>query len=441
MLDFLKPSPPQKEIQDTNVVKKKYKYWRVRTFYSMYIGYTFYYFTRKSLAFAMPGLITDLGFDKAQLGWLATILSLAYGGSKFLSGIISDRSNPRYFMGIGLILTGFFNLFFGFSSTLPMFALFWGLNGWFQGWGWPPCAKLLTHWYSKSERGTWWSLWNTSHNIGGAAILFAGGMVAQYMGWRYVMYIPGIACIFIGLFLINRLRDTPRSLGLPTIETHRNDHTEAPEQEENEKVSAKEILFKYVLKNPYIWTLGFSYFFVYIVRTGINDWMAVFLVQSKGYSLVQAGTIASGFEIGGFFGSLLAGWSSDRLFKGRRGPVNILFSLLAGLMVFGMWKVPGGIWFVDAFFIFMIGFAIFGPQMLIGIAAAELSHKEAAGTSTGFVGAFAYAGAAVTGGPLGAMIDKYGWNGFYTILTVCAVMAVTLLMPLWKRQTSLVKQP
>ncbi len=60
---FLKPSPPEEELDDQEVVQQKYKYWRWRTFYGMYVGYIFYYFSRKSFTFAMPSLIQDLGFS------------------------------------------------------------------------------------------------------------------------------------------------------------------------------------------------------------------------------------------------------------------------------------------------------------------------------------------------------------------------------------------
>ena len=116
VLDFLKPVPHRTEIADPEVIKKQYRYWRFRVFYGMYIGYVFYYFTRKSFTFAMPALMQDLGFDKGQLGILASILSIAYGLSKFLSGILGDRSNPRFFMAFGLILTGLFNICFGFFT-------------------------------------------------------------------------------------------------------------------------------------------------------------------------------------------------------------------------------------------------------------------------------------------------------------------------------------
>jgi OPA family sugar phosphate sensor protein UhpC-like MFS transporter len=427
---LFKSAPCIDEIKDIKVVNKKYKYWRIRTFYSMYVGYAFYYLSRKSFTFAMPAMIKDLGFDKTQVGILASILSLTYGASKFVSGIMSDKSNPRYFMSIGLILTGFFNIFFGFSSSLVLFAIFWGLNGWFQGYGWPPCAKLLTHWYSHSERGRWWSSWNTSHNVGGALIPILVSFVASHFGWRNAMYTPGVLCILGGLFLINRLRDTPRSLGLPTIEKYRKDYPDKKKHEE-EKLSVKEILFNYVLNNKYIWVLAISYFFVYIIRTAINDWSMLFLVEGKSYSLVAAGVTVCWFEVGGFFGSLAAGWSSDFLFKGRRGPVNFLFAIFILVSIFAMWKIPGGVLVLDSALMFLIGFFIFGPQMLIGVAAAELSHKKAAGTSTGFAGIFAYAGAAMAGGPLGRMVQVWGWEGFFVILSICSVISILFLSFLW----------
>ncbi|NRA90523.1 MAG: MFS transporter, partial [Simkaniaceae bacterium] len=144
----MKPDVSQ---EDPAEIKAKYKYWRIRVFYSMYIGYALFYFTRKSFTFAMPALINDLGFDKADVGFLGSLLAITYGLSKFLSGMISDKSSLRYFMGMGLILTGVFNIFFGLSSSIILFALFLGLNGLFQGWGSPPCAKLLTYWYSQTE--------------------------------------------------------------------------------------------------------------------------------------------------------------------------------------------------------------------------------------------------------------------------------------------------
>ncbi len=429
LFDFLKPSPFLEEIQDKTAVDKKYRYWRFRTFYAMYIGYAFYYLTRKSFTYTIPALSGSLGFDKAQIGLFGSVLSITYAISKFLSGIQGDKSNPRYFMGIGLILTGVCNLCFGMSSLFITLLIFWGLNGWFQGWGAPVCAKLLTHWYSHSERGRWWSVWNTAHNLGGALIPLLAAFCIQCYGWRYAMYVPGILGILGGLFIINRLRDTPQSLGLPSVEKYRNDYI--PERREKASITAKEILVDYVLKNKYMWVLACAYFFIYVVRTGVNDWSLVYLMESKKYSILTAGACLCWFEIGGFFGSLAAGWISDKLFRGKRNPINFLFTIGVLATVFLLWKTPmaSPVW--DSILIFIIGFFIFGPQMMIGMAAAEMSHKKAVATATGFAGFFAYLGATFAGFPLGVMMKSWGWEGYFLALSICCVAAALLVAPLW----------
>ena len=436
ILDRLKPDLPQETIENSEEIKAKYRYWRIRIFYSIYTGYAMFYFTRKSFTFSMPALMTDLGFDKADLGFLGTLLAVTYAISKFLSGVISDKSSLRVLMGAGLVLTGIFNLCVGFSSSILLFAIFLGLNGLFQGWGSPPCAKLLTYWYSQTERGRWWGIWNTSHNIGGAVIPVLCAFAIQAFGWRFAMHLPGITAIVIGLFLINRIRNTPKQVGLPTIEKYRNDYPEGKQKETVEKeknFSTREILVEHIFKNKFIWVLAISYFFVYIVRISIYDWVQLYLMEEKGYSLMIAGSCVFWFEIGGIFGSLAAGSLSDTVFHGRRGPVNILFTVGVIANLLFLWFIPSVSLVTISIATFVFGFLIFGPQMLIGMAAAELVDKEAAGTATGFAGLFAYAGAACAGWPVGWIIEKFGWSSFFLLLSICASVAVLLLLPLWSK--------
>ncbi|MCB1111407.1 MAG: MFS transporter [Chlamydiales bacterium] len=432
LLALFRPAPHLPEIEDEKEVAEKYRYWRFRIIYSMFVGYSLYYFTRKSFTYAVPGLIADLHFSKSELGFLASVLSISYGMSKFASGILSDRSNPRYFMAFGLMMTGVINICFGMSSSLTMFALFWGLNGWFQGFGWPPCARFLTHWYSQSERGSWWSSWSVSHNTGAFLIPWIVGAALQYLGWRWAMYIPGIICIMGSLFLINRLRDTPQSLGLPPIEKFRNDYPDKQQGGADEReLSTREILWEHVLRNKFIWLLAAAYFFVYILRIGINDWTALYLIEAKGYTRLGANGTVSLFEVGGFCGTLSAGWSSDYFFGARRGPVNVMYASCILIAFSLFYYSPEGYGILDSAGLFLLGFSIFGPQMLIGVHAAEVSHKKAAATATGFVGWMAYMGAAVAGYPLGKIAQDYGWNGFFMTLAACAVFALLLLLPLW----------
>jgi MFS transporter, OPA family, sugar phosphate sensor protein UhpC len=432
-LKFLQAAPKAPRITNKDEIDDKYRHWRLRVMYSMYISYACFYFTRKSFTFAMPEMINSLHFSKADMGILGSVFYIMYGVSKFISGVLSDKSNPKYFMSIGLIMTGVVNIVFGFSTSLMALMILWLLNGFFQGWGWPPCARLLTHWYSKKERGLWWSIWNTSHNFGAALIPVIVAYCAIKWGWRGAMFVPGIIAIVIGVITINRLSDVPESHGLPPIEEYKNDYPEGHKVKTKE-ISTKKILIDYILKNRYIWILAISYVLVYIVRTAINDWAAVFL-NEKGNSLMSSDSSVSFFEIGGFFGSLLAGWASDKIFAGGRGQVNVLFSIGILLSIFAFWLTPHGGFWVNAACLFAIGFLVFGPQMLIGVAAAELSYREAAGAATGFVGLFAYLGAALSGYPIGVIIQRFGWDGFFVSIAVCALLTVGLLAFLWSART------
>jgi OPA family sugar phosphate sensor protein UhpC-like MFS transporter len=424
-----KPSAITTESKEPDV-QASYRYWRWRIFLGMYVGYVFYYFSRSSLSSIKPLLMQDLGFSKSDLGLLTSVFAISYGLSKFLSGILSDRSNPRIFMSVGLVLTGALNIIFGCSSSPLLLAVIWGLNGWFQGWGWPPCAKLLTHWYSQKERGTWWGMQNSSHNVGAALIPLLVGLAAQHFGWRYGMYTAGSLSIIIGVVIFWMLRDTPSTLGLPSIERFKQDEDPSLLSQENE-ITFKDLLFKYILNNAYLWILGVSYFFVYLIRGAISEWTPLFLMETRGYQLVTANAAITWFEVGGLVGSLVAGWASDKIFSGRRGPVNILFAASVVAAICALWLFPITTVLVDYLLVFTIGFLIFGPQMLIGMAAVELSHKKAAGGATGFIGFIAYLGMANAGYPLTKVMESMGWNGFFATLALCGVISVLILLPFW----------
>ncbi|PSW57918.1 MFS transporter [Photobacterium leiognathi] len=413
---------------------QRYRYWRIHIMVSMYIGYAVFYLTRKNFSYAMPAIITDLGWDKADIGLMGTLFYLTYGISKFISGIVSDRSNPRYFMGLGLIATGIINILFGLSSSIVALSILWVLNAWFQGWGWPACSKLLTTWYSRSERGGWWSVWNTAHNLGGAMIPIIVGYTVLHYGWRYSFFIPGVIAVIVGCLLCWRLRDKPTTMGLPSIGHWRKDYLEIAHENTGKGLSQKQILTRYVLSNKYIWLLGLSYILVYIVRTAINDWGNLYLTEQYGYSLITANSALSLFEIGGFLGSLVAGWGSDKIFSGNRGPMILLFSMGIFLSVAALWLMPIASFALQAVCLFAIGFFVFGPQMLIGMAAAECSHKDSVGAATGFVGLFAYMGAALAGYPLAIITQNFHWTGFFVVISVAAAAIGLLLLPFLKAQ-------
>ena len=115
-------------------------------------------------------------YTKEMIGDITAMTALAYGLSKFLMGSVSDKSNSRRFMSTGLMLTAICNFAFGASSNYWAHMVLWALNGFAQGMGWPPCGRVMGHWYSESERGLTFSIWNTSHNLG-------AGIIGVFVAW------------------------------------------------------------------------------------------------------------------------------------------------------------------------------------------------------------------------------------------------------------------
>ena len=117
-----------------------------------------------------------------------------------------------------------------------------------------------------------------------------------------------------------------------------------------------------------------------------------------------------------------------------------MFAFLVSLPIVGLLFTGSSSLLVDYVLVFISGFFIYGPQMLIGLNAAELAHKNAAATAVGFVGLFAYLGAALAGAPLGWVIDNLGWNGFFIVLISSSLIATVMLFPTLSSQKRQVKK-
>lgn len=172
MFNFLKPAAHQERLPE-HKIDAEYKKLRFQVFIGIFIGYAAYYLLHKNFTIAMPYLIEE-GFSRGELGLALSAISIAYGLSKFVMGTVSDRSNARIFMTLGLVLSAIISLAMGlipyFTSTVAIMFIMLFLNGWVQGMGWPPAGRVLTHWYSVSERGGKTALWNVAHNVGGGVM-------------------------------------------------------------------------------------------------------------------------------------------------------------------------------------------------------------------------------------------------------------------------------
>lgn len=409
-----------------------YRRLRWQIFAGIFIGYAGYYLLRKNFSLAMPYLV-EQGYSRGELGVALSAVAIAYGLSKFLMGLVSDRSNPRYFLPFGLVMSALVMLLFGFapwatSSVSIMFVLLF-LNGWFQGMGWPPSGRTMVHWWSQKERGGVVSVWNVAHNVGGGLIgpLFLLGL-AWFNDWHAAFYVPAVVALAVAAFAFIAMRDTPQSCGLPSVEHWKQDFPEGYSEGHEREFSTKEIFVEYVLKNRLLWYIAFANVFVYLLRYGVLDWAPTYLKEAKHFSVDKTSWAYFFYEWAGIPGTLLCGWLSDKLFRGNRGATGVVFMLGVMIATLVYWLNPEGNPGVDLVALVCIGFLIYGPVMLIGLQALELVPKKAAGTAAGFTGLFGYLGGSVAANALvGYTVDHFGWDGGFMLLIGSCVLAIVFL--------------
>ncbi|RZT96719.1 OPA family glycerol-3-phosphate transporter-like MFS transporter [Ancylomarina subtilis] len=433
MIGFLKPAA-HKELLPENKIDPTYKRLRLQVFLGIFLGYAGYYLVRKVFSLAMPDLVA-LGYTKTELGFALSGVSVAYGLSKFIMGNVSDRSNARRFITFGLVLSAITMIAMGLlpvatSSIAIMFVLLL-LNGWFQGMGWPPCGRVMVHWFSIRERGTKMSIWNVAHNVGGGIIgpLAILG-VAIFADWQSKLYFPGFVALGVAFIAWLLIRDTPQSCGLPNIEKYKNDYPDNYSEKYEVEMTAKEIFMKYILKNRLLWSIAFANAFVYLVRYGVLDWAPLYLEEAKGFSIKETGWAYFAYEWAGIPGTILCGYLSDKVFKGKRAPVSIIYMVLVFVSVIMYWFSQSIV--MNSIALICIGFLIYGPVMLIGVHALDLVPKKAAGTAAGLTGLFGYLGGALFANiAMGAVVDAWGWNGGFIVLLGACIASIILIGVSW----------
>ncbi len=460
MWNLLTP-PAFKEEMPADKVDATYKSLRWQVFLGIFIGYAGFYIVRKNFSMAIP-FLGEFGFDKGELGIVLSMNAIAYALSKFLMGSVSDRSNARVFLPLGLVLAALSMMFmivpvmaFGPENKMWAIVLMTVLNflvGWFNGMGWPPCGRVMTHWFSQNERGMKMSIWNCAHNVGGAVIGPMAAYGAMWFGsWFYganesyyfligTYVFPAAVALFIAVLAYLLIRDTPQSCGLPSIEQYRNDYPKNYSEKSEEVLSSKDIFFKYVLNNKMLWFIAIANAFVYMVRYGCLDWAPKFLMETQGYNIKEAGWAYFAYEFAAIPGTLICGWISDKVFKGGRALTTSIFMAIVAVFILLYWQFSDNSTIVTLSLI-GIGFFIYGPVMLIGVQALDLAPKNAAGTAAGLTGFFGYFfGTAILANIVIGYVSEAGWNWTFLMLLAACALAIVFTMFTYKDEKVLLSK-
>lgn len=429
---------PALGVPSSLLTSKRFKSLRWKTFIAFTLGYTLYYVCRLSLNVMKGPIVKEGLFTESQLGYIGFAFYITYAVGKFSNGFLADRCNIRKFLSTGLFVTALINLILGFSNMFILFAILWGVSGWFQSMGAPSCVVELSRWYPEKIRGTYYGFWIISHNLGEALTWILTTFIVAAFGWRY-----GFGCSallgFLGVLIIwNFVHDSPESEGFPSVNP--------PKAQKN--LSAKDVsdvnkAQMSVLKNPYIWILALSSAFMYFYRYAINSWGIFYMQNSdKHYSLEVAGLIMSVNSAFGIIGTACSGFISDKLFRGSRNAPALIAGLLDITALFLFLFIPGNHIWID-----VIAMVLFGTGIgvlicfLGGLMAVDIAPSNASGAALGVIGIGSYLFAAFQDALLGHLIENsktvvgnvttYNFTGFSYCLISAAILSTLVALFVW----------
>lgn len=465
--------------------KKKFMHWQLRVILITMVGYAIFYFVRKNFSLAMPGLTAEYGISNKSFGWMIFAGSLVYGFSRFANGYLVDKVKGKVVMALGLLLCALANFCFGFGVNISeaitgvengprmveTLVLIMGIiiviNQYFQGMGYPPCARILPHWIHPSELATKMSIWNCSHSIGAALAVIVCGYIMGTMGqnlsanteivqriaenltnnnvadatgqalkyaehvgaWKWCFWIPAIFAVCGAIYVFIDLKNNPKEVGLPELPG-----TSLGGYEEASKSVKARRKFEMIMvwKNRWVWTFCIANLFVYVVRMGILDWGPKFLTESRELSIESAGWTVAAFEIAGIVGTLFAGWATDHWFGGKGHRMCVFCMLGAAIFMVIFWLLPASAGItLTAIVLVGAGFCIYGPQALIGIELGNQATKEASARANGLAGILGYLGSGLSGLLVGYVADLYGWTAVFETIIVVAIIGMIILLTMW----------
>ena len=421
LYSYFRISKPSSSKVPSEEVQGEYRRLRNRTFWGVTAAYALYYVCRMAMAVVKQPLIDGNILSAAQLGIIGSAFYFVYAAGKFANGFIADYCNIRRFMATGLLVSTVVNLlmgvlglahgWWGFSSALLfiVFAVVWGINGYCQSMGAPPGVISLSRWFPLNRRGTFYSILSATPYLGKSISVFALGLVVAWIGWEYGFIFSAIAGVIGSVIILVFVSDTPESKGLPSVQ-----ELSGEEVLKTDTLPTKE-LQKMVVRHPGIWIIALSSAFVYITQHAVSEWGVLFLQKGKEYSLVSATEIIAFSEAFGIAGTVLAGWLSDRVFKGNR-LIPVFLSGVVCLLSLGAFLFSKGSYVLNIVYVAVFSLSIGVVYCTVaGLMALDIVPRKATGSALGMVGLASYGAAGIQNVVSGFMIGAGGEFNFLPV--------------------------
>lgn len=170
---------------------------------------------------ALPSIGKDLEFAQDDLSWVVNSYTLVFGGCLLLGGRLADLLGRRRLFMTGLVLFALASLAGGLATSdlqLIIARAFQGLGAALVS---PAALSIVTTTFAEgAERNKALGVWGAVAGAGGAAGVLLGGVLTEYLGWEWVLWVNvpiGLAVVALAPRLLPESRDEHehRSFDLP----------------------------------------------------------------------------------------------------------------------------------------------------------------------------------------------------------------------------------
>ncbi|XP_054154974.1 glucose-6-phosphate exchanger SLC37A2-like [Oppia nitens] len=156
------------------------------------------------------------------LGLLDSSFLFSYAICMFFSGFIAERCHLRYFLSLGMLLSGLLTYAFGIAFYYQIHSIYYFIFiqiicGALQTSGWPAVVSSVGNWFGKSSRGLIFGIWNSHTNVGNILGALIAGYYVEY-NWGLSFIVPAIIIAIAGFIMFLFFTPYPEEVGISSVD-------------------------------------------------------------------------------------------------------------------------------------------------------------------------------------------------------------------------------
>jgi MFS family permease len=304
--------------------------------------YTLNFLDRQIISILKDPIAEQLDLSYTEMGLMGGLaFALLYTTLAIPVAWLADRKSRVW------IMTWALGIWSAFTALCGLTGNFWQLFfarmgvGVGEAGGVAPAYSLVADYFPPRQRAKALAIYSFGIPVGSAAGILFGGLLAQYVDWRFAFISIGLFGVLLAPVFRLLVKDPPRNL-----------YDTKPASEKPLGFTAA---CKLAFAKPTFWLLSLGAAFSSMVGYGLLYWMPTFLGTSMKLSLIDRSWYLAGILfIGGVAGMMLGGFLADRLGQKSKGAYPLIpaiaFAISAPLYVLGVMTTDP----VTAFFIFLV---------------------------------------------------------------------------------------